>query len=76
MNTLTATSEFKTMSHVAGTYMDQEYTGRISDETRTTPDHKNIMFHIILDKGIVVFGQERSSIYVTTNDKHATIALV
>lgn len=52
---------------VSGVYFGQSFTGTIGDDTRPTPDYKNIQFVIILDRPMVVYGTVRDRITLLTN---------
>jgi hypothetical protein len=70
MHQATERSEYRTGQWVVGVYFGKPFSGRISPETRPTPDYYNIQFHIVLDAPIEVFGQVREQIYVETNSSN------
>lgn len=64
----TAKSSYKDGQWCMGVYCGQHFTGRIGKHTRPTPDYRNLIFSIDLDYTIIVYGQERNSIEIWTND--------
>jgi len=63
----TAKSTFNQNQEVIGVYCGKHFTGRIGNETRPTVDGRHLMFQIILDFPIEVYGQERSKVFIETN---------
>jgi len=64
---LFAGSTFQQGQSVIGMYCDVPYQGKINNDTRPTPDGKNIIFGVTLDNPILVFGQQRTRISVWSN---------
>lgn len=70
-NKLTKNSSWKVGDKVRGIYYGAPFTGKLSKQTRPTPDYKNMQFVVILDMGFTLFGNERKSgdiIYILTKD--------
>lgn len=65
---LTKDSIWKAGDAVKGKYCGLSFTGVLTDETRPTPDYKNIMFCIDLDTEIEVYGEKRTHVMISTND--------
>lgn len=60
---------------VTGIYFGQPYSVKINDNTRPTPDGKNIIFGVTLDDPIIVYGATRQRIEVFTNHISDTITI-
>lgn len=69
-NQATAKTEFTQGQNVIGVYCGKHFTGKINENSRPTPDYKNMIFCITLDFPITVYGQERTKIEVWTNDSN------
>ena len=71
----TAKTTWKSGQKCHGTYHDIKFTGVINDNTRPTPDYRNIMFHVTLDEDIVVYGRARTTLCIEThsNENHLFI---
>ena len=67
MNNLHPLSHWKQGERVTGMYCGHAYAGRIGAGTRPTPDYRNVIFAVLLDNPIVVYGQLREYIEVHTN---------
>lgn len=52
---------------VIGKYCGVNFKGKITEDTRPTPDYKNTILHIKLDEAIEIFGTRRESITIWTN---------
>jgi hypothetical protein len=70
---MNANSTWKQNQSVSGLYCGQTYQGKINNNTRPTPDYRNVIFSITLDAPITVFGATRETIEVWTNSEHNTI---
>ena len=64
---LHAKSCWKTGQVVYGEYCGVEFTGRLTDECRPTPDYRNVIFVAELDEPITIFGNETTTVEVWTN---------
>lgn len=66
---LTAESSWRNGDRVTGLYCGVAFSGCLSDRSRPTPDFKNVIFSVVLDSAIVVFGSSRERIEITTNSE-------
>ena len=53
---------WKLGERVSGRYCRVPYTGVITSDSRNTPDYRNWIFEIDLEKPITVYGQQRKHI--------------
>lgn len=60
---------------VTGIYFGQPYSGTINNNTRATPDGKNIIFGVTLFDPITVFGSIRHNIQIHISEISNTINL-
>lgn len=72
---MNANSTWKTGQRVSGVYFGQEFTGSLTDDTRPTPDYRNVIFCVELDSAITVFGCVRTRIEIHTNDDNSLAAI-
>ena len=72
-NALTAKSTWKQGQEVQGIYCSVPFTGKIGPNTRPTPDGKNVIFDVIINGTIVVYGEIRDSVEVWTNGNYGRI---
>lgn len=63
---MTTMTQWNHNQPVKGSYCGYAFTGTITD-SRWTPDRRNIIFSIALDRPISVFGQERTAIEIWSN---------
>lgn len=64
----TAKSSFVQGQPVHGVYCNVAFTGKINENTRATPDGRNLIFGIVLNVKIMVFGQSRKYIEIATGE--------
>jgi hypothetical protein len=62
---MTADSYWKQGQKVTGFYCGKAFTGVINNNTRPTPDGRNVIFGVTLDSPIEVFGQMRERIEIS-----------
>ena len=55
---------------VTGVYCGVQFSGTLTAYCRPTPDYKRVIFDVLLDSPITVFGQTRNSVEVWS--EHAT----
>jgi hypothetical protein len=67
MERATSKSQWKKGQEASGLYVGNKFKGRISGETRPTPDSKNIMFMVDLDSPITIYGVKRMNVCILTN---------
>ena len=51
-----------------GVYHGIKFTGYINDDTRPTPDYRNVMFNVTLDKPITLYGNKRTTVQIESNN--------
>jgi len=59
---------WKTGQQVHGLYHGVYFIGRLHDNTRPTPDYKNTIFSIDLERPIFILGSLRRRIEIWSND--------
>jgi hypothetical protein len=69
----TGKSQWKQNQAVKGVYCNIEYSGKIDNRTRDTPCGKQLIFGITLDKPIFVYGSERLTLEIQTNEINTVI---
>lgn len=70
MDNMNKLSHWMPGEHVNGVYCGVPFAGKLTAYTRPTPDYKNVIFDVLLDAPITVFGMQKASVEVLSN--HAT----
>jgi len=73
MNGMDALSHWVVGEAVKGTYCGVAFAGKLDAYCRPTADYKNVIFSVLLDNEIIVYGETRTSIEVWTNHPANTI---
>lgn len=63
----TAKSTWERGQRAIGVYCGKHFDGVINENTRATPDGRNVIFGVTLDNPITIYGKTRNRVEVWTN---------
>jgi hypothetical protein len=70
MDNLNPLSHWQAGERVKGIYCGIPFSGSLLANTRPTYDYKNVIFCVLLDEITSIFGKDRTTIEIWTNDKN------